>query len=53
MEFTKEEVQNLLVLVDAGARAVAGQSSLAQAANVLATADALTTKVKGLVKDES
>ncbi len=52
MEFTKEEVNNLLALVDAGARAIAGQNGLSQAANVLAAAASLSDKVKNLVPDE-
>lgn len=49
MEFTQEEVQNLLVLVEAGARAISGQNQLLQAANVLAAAHNLAEKVKKLV----
>ena len=48
MEFTQEEVQNLLVLVEAGARAISGQNQLLQAANVLAAAHNLAEKVKKL-----
>ena len=48
MEFTQEEVQNLLVLVEAVARAISGQNQLLQAANVLAAAHNLAEKVKKL-----
>lgn len=49
--FTQEEVQNLLVLLEAGARAVSSQSQLLHAANVLTTAHNLAEKVKKLVKE--
>lgn len=48
MEFTQEEVQNLLVLLEAGARSISGQNQLLQAANVLAAAHNLAEKVKKL-----
>ena len=49
--FTQEEVQNLLALLEAGARTVSSQSQLLQAANVLAAAHNLAEKIKKLVKE--
>lgn len=50
--FTKEEVQNLVVLVEAGARALAGQNKLDQASAILATADQLVKKVVKLAPED-
>lgn len=44
-EFTKEEVTNVLVLIEAGARALSSQNKLDQASAILATADTLSKKL--------
>lgn len=44
-EFTKEEVTNVLVLIEAGARALSSQNKLDQASVILATADGLSKKL--------
>lgn len=44
-EFTKEEVTNVLVLVEAGARALSSQNKLDQASAILAAADMLSKKL--------
>jgi hypothetical protein len=51
---TKEEIQNVLVLIDAGARALASQNSLDKASGILATAHDLANKLVKLEepKDE-
>lgn len=52
-EFTKEEVTNVLVLIENGARALASQNKLDQASAILATADALSKKLITLIPQES
>jgi len=52
-EFTKEEVTNILVLVEAGARALSSQNKLDQAAAILGAADALSKKLITLIPQES
>ncbi len=44
-EFTKEEVTNVLVLIETGARALSSQNKLDQASAILAAADALSKKL--------
>jgi len=51
MEFTQEEVNNLLALLEAGARAISGQNPLLQAANILGAAHTLAEKVKKLAPE--
>lgn len=45
-EFTQEELNNLLVLVETGARAIAERSDLQNAQNVLAAAANLINKLR-------
>lgn len=52
MEFSQEEVNNLLVLLDAGARSLAAQNKLDKAAGILGAADALSKKVAELTKKD-
>lgn len=52
-EFTKEEVTNILVLVEAGARALSSQNKLDQAAAILGAADALSKKLTTLLPKET
>lgn len=49
---TKEEVQNLLILIEAGARAISSQNPLDKAGAILSTAHDLATKVAKLVDPE-
>lgn len=54
MNLTEEELSNLKVLVDAGARAISAQSDLEKAAGILAFAFQITKKLSDSVKkDES
>lgn len=46
MEFTAEELKNLVVLLDSGARAVASQNDLEAAGNVMHIAGALKKKIE-------
>ena len=52
VDFTKEEVNNLLILIDAGARSISSQNQLSKAAEVLAAAGVLSEKVAKLVKEK-
>jgi len=45
-EFTQEELNNLLVLIETGARAIAERSDLQSAQNVLAAAAQLINKLR-------
>ncbi len=45
--FSKEEVSNILVFIENGARSLSSQSKLGEASSILATADALTKKIIG------
>lgn len=47
---TKEEIQNVLVLVEAGARAISSQNSLDKAGAILATAHDLSVKLSKLAE---
>ena len=49
---TKEEVQNVLVLIEAGARALAAQNPLDKGGNIMMTAHALAEKVAELAPKE-
>ena len=44
-EFTKEEITNILVLIEAGARALSSQNKLDQASAILGAADVLSKKI--------
>jgi hypothetical protein len=48
---TKEEIQNILVLIDAGARALASQNPLDKASSIMATAHDLAQKLAKLGED--
>lgn len=48
---TKEEIQNVLVLVEAGARAISSQNSLDKAGVILATAHDLCVKLSKLTDE--
>jgi hypothetical protein len=49
---TKEEIQNVVVLIDAGARALASQNPLDKAGSIMATAHELSLKLAKMVEDE-
>ena len=42
---TKEEIQYVLVLIEAGARAISSQNPLDKASTIMATAHELSTKL--------
>lgn len=46
---TEEELKNVLILVEAGARALSAQNSLENASNILATAHQLGKKLQSLI----
>lgn len=52
LNFTPEEVKNLVVFIEAGCRAIASQTPVSQCANVFAVAAALTEKVNMLPQQE-
>lgn len=47
-DMTKEEIQNILILVEAGARAIAAQNPMDKASGIFATAHELSTKLAKL-----
>lgn len=51
MGLTQVEVDNLQVLIDAGARAIVAQTPLDKAGDILKAAAELAVKVKMLVKE--
>jgi hypothetical protein len=48
---TKEEIQNVLVLVEAGARAISSQNPLDKAGAIMATAHELSVKLSKLADE--
>jgi hypothetical protein len=51
MGFTKVEIDNLQVLIDAGARSIAAQTPLDKAGEILKAASDLAVKVKTLTEE--
>jgi hypothetical protein len=51
-KFSKEEVQNLFILVDAGARAISAQKNLGEASGIMGAANQLINKLSKLIPEE-
>lgn len=51
--FSEQEVQNIIILMDRGAKAIAATASLSEGAVALSTADAMCKKIVALIKKES
>lgn len=50
---TKEEIQNVVVLIDAGARALASQNPLDKAGAIMATAHELAQKLAKMADSDN
>lgn len=52
VSFTKEEVMNISILIEAGARSLSSQNKLTEAGSILSVASGLIDKVQKLVPVE-
>lgn len=49
---TNEEIKNVVILVEVGAKALSADKGIKESANIQATAVALIEKLGGMIKEE-
>lgn len=50
---SNEEIKNVVILVEVGAKALSADKGIKESANIQATAVALIEKLNGMIKEES